>query len=119
MYCTGCGQEIDKHAQHCTACGAEAPPRGGTESFDKLENDLRHVMPVNTPLAAIAAGYLGLLSILMFPAPFALIAGIIGIIQIKKRVNTRGVVRCIIGIVAGALGTALLAWVIIANITNP
>lgn len=41
-------------------------------------------MPVGRSAWAIAAGYLGLLSLALFPAPLALFASIIALIDIKR-----------------------------------
>ncbi|MCI0703701.1 MAG: hypothetical protein L0241_21705, partial [Planctomycetia bacterium] len=38
---------------------------------------LKMVVPLNTSALAIVAGYLGLISVLCFPAPFALLFGIL------------------------------------------
>ena len=57
---------------------------------------------------AIAAGYLGLVSVLMLPAPFALFCGIMGIIDIKKNPDRHGMGRCLLGVIAGGLFTGLL-----------
>ena len=45
---------------------------------------MRFLLPVGRSVWAVVAGYLGLISILLFPAPFAIICGIIAIWDIKK-----------------------------------
>ena len=41
------------------------------------DDGMQYVIPINTSGLAIAAGYVGLISVLCFPAPFALILGIL------------------------------------------
>lgn len=68
---------------------------------------------------AIAAGYLGMLSVCLLPAPFAILFGILGLRDIKKSegsVNPKhGQVRCWFGIVMGLLGTAALVFLIVSS----
>ena len=56
---------------------------------------------------ATASGYLGLFSILGIFAPFALIFGILGVIDINKHENKHGMGRCIFGITMGGLFTLI------------
>lgn len=74
---------------------------------------MRMLLPVGRSGWAIAAGYLGLLSILMVPAPFAIICGIIAIIHMKRNPRVHGMGRAVFGIVMGLLGCALAVFVII------
>jgi hypothetical protein len=69
---------------------------------------IRMVIPVGRSGWAIAAGYLGLISILLFPAPFALGTGIYAIIDIRRNPHKHGMGRAIFGIVMGGLGTIAL-----------
>ena len=73
---------------------------------------MRMLLPVGRSPFAIAAGYLGLFSILVFPAPFALIFGILGIWDIRKSRQTDkkkyGMGRAVFGLVMGVLGTLMI-----------
>ncbi len=69
---------------------------------------MRALLPVGRSGWAIAAGYLGLFSLLFIPAPLAILTGIIGIIDIKRHPHRHGMGRCVFGIVMGVLGTVLL-----------
>lgn len=66
---------------------------------------------------ALIAYYCGVFSILLFPAPFALILGIIGLNKIKREPALPGKAHAIVGIVLGSifgllwLGLILLAVV--------
>ncbi|MBE3098350.1 MAG: DUF4190 domain-containing protein [Planctomycetes bacterium] len=57
---------------------------------------------------AIAAGYLGLFTLLIVPAPLALATGIYAIVDIRRHPTKRGMGRAIFGVVLGALGTLVL-----------
>lgn len=76
---------------------------------------MRWLLPVGRSPWAIAAGYLGLFSFLLVFGPLAIGAGVLGLRQIKANPRMHGKGRSIFGIVAGALGTALLALVIAAQ----
>ena len=61
------------------------PPVINKKSKNSSESDaaMRILLPVNRSGYSIAAGYLGLISILLIPAPFALLFGFLGIRDIK------------------------------------
>lgn len=69
---------------------------------------VRMLLPVGRSGWAIAAGYLGLFSILAIFAPFALLTGILAIRDIRANPEKHGMGRAIFGIVMGALGTGIL-----------
>lgn len=72
----------------------------------------RMLLPVGRSIWAIAAGYLGLFSAIVFPAPIALIVSIIAIFDIRKSRTSAhpkyGLGRAVFGLIMGLLGTALL-----------
>lgn len=80
---------------------------------------LRMIIPVGRSAWAIAAGYLGLISVLLVPAPLAVIAGILAVREIKKDPKKHGMGRAIFGIVMGSLGTAVGIVVLVIGILNP
>jgi hypothetical protein len=65
---------------------------------------------------AVASGYLGLITFILcgVPGPFALLAGLKALDQIKRRPDLNGKVRAWVGITFGALGTAFIIVVAIA-----
>ena len=77
----------------------------GSESRGVLE----FVVPMNCNPFAILAGYAGLTSLLVIPAPFALILGIIALRSIRKKPGQRGKARAIFGIVMGGFITSITA----------
>jgi len=69
---------------------------------------MRVLLPVGLSGWAIAAGYLGLFSMLVLPAPLALLCGIMAIREIRQNPKKHGMGRAVFGIVAGGLGTILI-----------
>lgn len=78
---------------------------------------MRALLPVGRSGWAIVAGYLGLFSILLLPAPFAILAGVMAVRDIRRNPKAHGMGRAIFGIVMGALGTALLALIVFGSFT--
>ncbi len=74
---------------------------------------MRALLPVGRSGWAIAAGYLGLFSLLVLPAPLALLTGIVGIVDIRRHPHRHGMGRCIFGIVMGLLGSAVLVRLLV------
>jgi hypothetical protein len=85
-----------------------------------LSNDpaIRLLIPVGRSAWAIAAGYFGLFSFIVFPAPLALILGIIAIRDLKRHPEKRGMGRAIFGLVMGVIGTCLLLFMVLGLIIN-
>jgi len=79
---------------------------------------MRYILPVNTSVLAIFAGYAGLFAVLCFPAPIALILGILALVQLKKNPELHGHGRAIFGIVMGVLFTLPLPFILIALLTQ-
>lgn len=61
---------------------------------------------------AVAAGYLGLLSILGYPAILSLIVGMIALRDLRKHPEKQGQGRAWFGLVMGALGTIAVAVIV-------
>jgi hypothetical protein len=76
---------------------------------------MRILLPVGRSIWAIAAGYAGLFSVLIFPAPIALILGIVAVIDIKKHPDRHGMGRAVFAIVMSILGPALVVGLIILS----
>jgi hypothetical protein len=79
---------------------------------------VRMLLPVGRSIWAIIAGYLGLFAVLLLPAPFALLTGVLAVRDIRKSRDTphpkHGMGRAIFGIIMGTLGSIILAMVTIA-----
>jgi hypothetical protein len=71
------------------------------------------LIPINTSVLAIFAGYAGLFSVLCFPAPLALLLGILALMHLKKNPKLRGKGRAIFAIVMGTVFTIpLIIWLV-------
>jgi hypothetical protein len=81
----------------------------------KLGDDasLRWVLPVGRSPWAVAAGYLGIFSLLLVFGPFAIGAGILGLRQLKRKPHLHGKGRALFGIIAGSLATVVLVLVLL------
>ena len=74
---------------------------------------MKFVLPIGRSGWAIAAGYLGIFSITLVAAPFAVIAGIVALRDISKNPEKTGKPRAIFGIAMGAIGSIILASVML------
>lgn len=134
LVCTGCSQSLrapDEQAgrsvrcPHCEAVNQVPAPEGTVvlahlaspfaPSADAhtrypapapLGDDpaIRMLLPVGRSGWAIAAGYLGLFSVLCFPAPISVILGVIAIVHLRRNPKLYGMGRAIFGLVMGVLG---------------
>lgn len=115
MRCRKCGHELSPAATVCPNCkqpvrgAALAPVNPQDESeFGGWRGLLADMVPGGVAPLAVAAFYLGLLSFLCFPAPFALALGILALRDLKKQPERGGKARAIFGIVMGVIGSAFL-----------
>lgn len=76
---------------------------------------MRMLLPVGRSPLAIVAGYLGLVSVLCVPAPFALGFGIAAAVDLKRHPEKHGWGRAIFGIVMGGLFTLLAIVMFVAG----
>ena len=99
----------------CSPCGwrdqPPFPPPPATLGDDPA---MRMILPVGRSLWAIAAGYLGLVSLIVIPAPLALITGVIAVIDIKRHPEKSGMGRAVFGIVMGGLVCLLVILSLLA-----
>jgi hypothetical protein len=79
---------------------------------------MRMLLPVGRSGWAIAAGYLGLFSLLPIFAPLALIISIIAIRDIKTHPQRHGMGRAIFGLIMGGIFTFLLILMIVLTATR-
>jgi uncharacterized protein DUF4190/uncharacterized protein DUF4339 len=92
------------------------PPRLGDDT------GMRMLLPVGRSGWAIAAGYLGLFSLIVLPAPIALIVSIVALWDIRRSKSSshpkHGMGRAIFGLVMGILGTAIILFFIFQRILD-
>jgi len=77
---------------------------------------MRILLPVGRSGMAIVAGYLGLFSLILLPAPLALLFGILALQDLKKHPDKGGRGRAIFGIVMGAIFSLFLALAILSAV---
>ncbi|MBM81277.1 MAG: hypothetical protein CMJ78_11895 [Planctomycetaceae bacterium] len=123
--CPACAEEVTREDRFCPYCDEELPPPGPrkrkrSRPSQGLGEDAtaRMLLPVGRSGWAIAAGYLGLFSLLCCPAPFALIIGVIAVMDIKKNPQRHGMGRAVFGIIMGTLGTIAMGFYVIGMITG-
>lgn len=84
------------------------PPPAGPPPIKPFVEDsalLRMVVPIGRSWLAIAAGYLGLFSLVLIPAPLALVVGVLAVLDLRRHPEKHGMGRAVFGVVAGLLGT--------------
>jgi hypothetical protein len=118
--CPYCAEPIAPRLRVCPHCDSDleevrrAPARRRTAD----DAGLRMILPVGRSGWAIAAGYLGLISVLLVPAPFAVLCAIFALVHLKKNPKLHGMGRAIFGLVMGAIGTLVLVIVLIVFATQ-
>jgi len=80
-------------------------------------------VPVGWSGWSVASGYLGLLSLLGYPAIASLIVGLIALLDLRRHPEKQGRRRAWFGLVMGALGTIAVVLIVrfhwIANLPEP
>jgi hypothetical protein len=75
---------------------------------------MRMLLPVGRSAWAIAAGYLGLFSLIVLPAPLAILVSVVAIWDVRRSQSSphpkHGMGRAIFGLVMGILGTAIILF---------
>ena len=107
-FCEHCGAQLVNDNAICTKCGCrnKAIVQQNLDLADSV--CARMVLPVGRSPLAIAAGYLGLLAIIPFFAPVALIVGILAIRDIKAHPEKHGLGRAWFGTIMGGIVTVLV-----------
>jgi GYF domain 2/Domain of unknown function (DUF4190) len=81
--------------------GYYAPPSPGKDIGQNA--GIRMLMPVGRSTWAMVAGYLGLFSLAIAPAPFAVFVSIMAIRDIRRHPDRHGMGRAIFGLVMGSI----------------
>ena len=115
MYCPKCGTANDDNAFRCTACQQIVQPLAQAQSVSMADDAvMRMLLPIGRSWWAIAAGYVGLISLLLVPAPLALLLGAVALRDLRKHPHKHGKGRAIFALIMGALGSAGLVWLLLA-----
>jgi hypothetical protein len=106
--CRRCQRPVVFQTPQCPHCGLIfAGMPGGDDAT------MRALLPVGRTALSIIAGYVGLLSFLVVPAPLALVLGILAVRDLNKHPGKHGMGRAIFAIVMGALGTLALIAILL------
>ncbi len=74
------------------------------------------ILPINRPMSAIAAGYLGLLSLLPFIGILAVLVGCLALSKLKASPELQGSGRAWFGVICGGLSTLLYLFIFLGNL---
>ncbi|MFN8167429.1 MAG: DUF2510 domain-containing protein [Candidatus Nanopelagicales bacterium] len=107
------GVGVPEYGRHVTAY-PHAPQAQGVGAHP---DDVVHwLLPTGRSGLAIAAGYAGIAALLCFLAsPVALVLGILALRELNAQSTKHGKGRAIFGIVTGALGSLLLAYLLLTG----
>jgi len=120
MFCPNCGAPNDDNAFRCVRCQGFVQPVAVPSSTPlgeplparpkRLGDDpaMRLLLPVGRSGLAIAAGWVGLFSFLIWIAPIAIVLGILAIRDLQAHPEKHGMGRAVFGIIMGAMGTTAL-----------
>ena len=109
--------DIPAGAVACGNCGL-ALNTGGAQQGIGEDAMIRMLIPVGRSGLAIAAGYAGLISPILLPAPIALLLGILAIRDIRRNPDKHGMGRAVFGLVMGIVFSVALAVGIIALVSG-
>ena len=108
MFCRECGGEITDGVVFCSKCGVATGIRPPGADDIGQNPTMRLLLPVGRSGYAVAAGYLGLFSLFVIPAPLAIVFGFLAVRDIGRNPKKHGMGRAVFGIIMGALGTIVM-----------
>ncbi len=105
--CPYCGEAILAEAKKCQHCREYLDPDLRAQARPAHDSVDRMLMPVGRPASAIAAGYLGLLSLLPLIGIAAIITSLVALRTLRKQPDLSGRGRAIFGLVMGSTMTVV------------
>ena len=96
----------------------QAYPRPMGGPVDANNDPLRFVVPLNPSAWAVAAGYVGLISVLMIPAPLAIILGIVAMRDLKNHPEKTGQGRAIFALIMGIFFTLTFSFLLFSVLSS-
>ncbi len=113
--CPRCRTMISQEAKVCRSCGGLVAPLVIADD----DASMRMVLPVGRPASAIAAGYLGLFSVLPFFGILAIAVSLFALRTLKRNPHLSGRGRAYFGLVMGLLFTLIYGFAILAAVLAP
>ncbi len=104
-FCKNCGNKLDEKAVICVKCGV--PVQTKEVLLDSDNAAMRILLPVGRSGLAIAAGYVGLLSLVPFVGIVAILLGVLALRDIKSHPKKHGAGRAWFGIIMGGVFSLL------------
>jgi hypothetical protein len=111
MFCYKCGDENVDDASFCKKCGTAISPAAvstqtqpAAPSPQQRTPGMDLLLPMRVSGLAFVAGYLGLASVLVIPAPLAILFGILALGDVERNPEKTGKGRAIFALIMGGLG---------------
>lgn len=104
-FCKNCGNKLDEKAVLCPKCGVSVQTKEALLDGDNAA--MRMLLPVGRSGLAIAAGYVGLLSLVPFVGIIAILLGVFALRDIKAHPEKHGAGRAWFGIIMGGVFSLL------------
>lgn len=106
-FCRECGARINRKAVICTQCGVPQNSETGEVSFTSTGTGARPTKS-SQGNGLIAAGYVcALVALLILPPVFALVAFIIGIINLTRNQIGHGIAQIVLSVICGFFGMVI------------
>jgi hypothetical protein len=111
MICQRCGNENVDYARFCLTCGTAFQPQQAAQPptptvFD--DRQMRAMLPVGNAPMAVAAMWVGLVSLLCcFLGPVAIVLSIVALVELNRDPDKGGKVHAIFGLIAGSVTTLI------------